>query len=438
MPAIVPNRYPLDYSGNSAENFIENEAVTLTPGAFRAFSPLYSPFFKKNIHIVDSITGVPLQPTQYECHSLVASATAIAGAGNELYAVVVIKDEAISNSLTVDYQTVGGHYTTNYEALLVLISNLLGSNQIGNSDPVAWNTLSHLPDGFPENLHLHSLGATVGWEYLANALEKLKASILLGDQISKSFVLSYIDQAIAESAAMRATFTAPGTAFGDHVNGEANPHNVTKAQLELDFVENYPVATLAEAYAGEATNRYVTADQVLAVVRDAINLGMDSHIADRTNVHLVNKAQVGLALVQNYPVAEASELDTPVSGTPSYVTTHVAAAWLQAFFATLNSGNESAITALDTNSLSALVAAQAAQSEATAAHDAVTQAQTTIASAITTAGQALTVANQNVVDAQNAESAAMQLIQVYLSPALVATETAAYSRGFTDGVASMQ
>lgn len=435
MPTIVPNRYPLDYSGTLASNLIENEVVQLQPGPFRVFSPLYSPYFQKNIVIVDSATGLTLQPTQYSCRSLVGSVSAISGMGNDVYSIVVILDEAVSNSLTVDYQSVGGHYTTGYESLLGMIDNLLNTNQ-GSGDPMAWSALSNLPEGFTENLHLHTVGATTGWEYLAAALEKLKNAILMGDQLSKQFVLSYIDQAVQASIAMRTAATLAGTPFGDHILDQNNPHNITKQQLSLDLVENYATATLAQAYEGTAPNLYVTADQVRAVVLDQINLGMDAHIANQANPHAVTKTQVGLSNIMNYPVASASDLTTPVTNTPKYVTNIAAAAWLSSYFTALNSGNASAISTMNANSLAALTAAQDALAEATAASTAVAASTTSIAASTVVASNALTTANQNTVDAQNAESAAQQLIQDYLAPALVATESAAYARGFADGVAS--
>ncbi len=436
MPSIVPNRYSLDYSGTSASNLIENESVTLQTGPFRAFSPLYSPYFKKNISIVDSASGLILSEEQYVCQSLVASASAIAGIGNDVYSIVVILDEAVSSSLVVTYQTVGGPYTTGYESLLNMINNLIGGTQVGNTDPLAWESVNKLPAGFPENLHLHTLGNTTGWEFLVAALEKLRNAILLGDQLNKNFVLSYIDDAIIQSAAVRAQATEPGTPFGDHISDDGNPHNTTKESLGLGLVENYATATLQEAFDGSASNLYVTADQVRAVVLDSINLGMDAHILDTNNPHVVTKAQVGLSNVLNYGVAVSNDLDFPADGTLKYVTNTVAAQWLHDYFLDLNSGNASSITTLNDNSLAAIVLAQSALDAANASQTTVDTGGASIIAAIAVAEQALDTATQNAVNAQNSTNAAQQLILTYLSPAITAAESAAYSRGFADGVAS--
>jgi hypothetical protein len=235
MPAIIPNRYPLDYTGVAESNLIQGELVQLTDGAYRAFSPLYSPFFKKNIQITDNANGQILQSSQYKCLCIVASASAIAGAGNEVYSIVVIVDSSVSNNLSAVYQTVGGYYTTGYESILQMVTNLFTTNQIANNDPVDWNILENLPQGFSENLHLHSLGSTAGWEFLAASLEKLRLALLLGDQTSKSFVLSYIVQALAQAVTMRDNIAATDTPFGDHVHDTSNPHNVTKRPSRFEL-----------------------------------------------------------------------------------------------------------------------------------------------------------------------------------------------------------
>lgn len=437
MATVVPNRYPVDYSGVAPSNLVENEHVTLQSGEFRVFSPLYSPFFKKNIVIVDAASGLTLAPNQFACKCIGATASAIAGAGNEVYSVVVILDEEVGNQLTYSYQTVGGAYTTGYEALAAMISNLLTTNQISNNDPVDFGTVQHLPEGYRQNLHLHALGATAGWEFIASELEKIRHAILLGDQTTKTFVLSYIANALAESQQLREDLAEPGTPFGDHVANVGNPHNLTKAQVDLGNVQNYATATLPQALEGTRDDLYVTASQVAAVVQNVLDLGVDAHILDMNNPHGDDKSTIGLPLLQNYGVAVLADMQTPVSGTPKYVTNLVAAEFLADMFDSLNSENQGIIDGLLAQAATAVSSAQAALAGANTASASVASAAATIAAASTQADQALASSNQNTVNVQNSESAAIQLIQEYAVEAIVLAETQGYSRGFADGQASM-
>ena len=101
-----------------------------------------------------------------------------------------------------------------------------------------------------------------------------------------------------------------GGAITAHVNRTDNPHDTTKAQVGLGAVENYGVATNAEAIDGTATDRYMTPANTKAVV-DSLTNGLttvfDTHVNNTSNPHAVTKAQVGLDAVENYGVATDQE-----------------------------------------------------------------------------------------------------------------------------------
>ena len=48
----------------------------------------------------------------------------------------------------------------------------------------------------------------------------------------------------------------------DHSNKKNNPHSVTKSQVGLGSVQNYGIATKAEAESGSANNKYITPDKI--------------------------------------------------------------------------------------------------------------------------------------------------------------------------------
>ena len=90
-----------------------------------------------------------------------------------------------------------------------------------------------------------------------------------------------------------------GDAFTAHVNNMSNPHNTTKAQVGLSLVANYDVATLAEAQAGTATNKYMTPQLTKAAITQAVGTGLQSHLTDYNNPHRTTAAQVGLGNIPN-------------------------------------------------------------------------------------------------------------------------------------------
>ena len=429
--SITRSIYPLDYTGYLSSNLIDNESVTLLAQSFRAFTPIYAPFFGNTIKIKDLTTDQFLTKTQFQLYNLVSAPTAISGATNPLYSVIIILDSTVSANLEVTYQTVGGDYCVGYDSLVTLINDL-----ISNPRPITWNNVANLPVSFPENFHLHSLGDTVGWEFLSSELEQLRMAILAGDQIKKDFVLTYIDNAITSLNAAQAALTTGNTPFATHVSNTSNPHNVTAAQIGLGNVQNYQTATNAQALAGTVGNLYVTASQVSNIVQNAVDLGMDAHVLNTSNPHNVTAAQVGLGNLQNYGVATLSDLQTPVSGTPKYVINTTLGSYLTAYFNAQTSNINAGLATLTNNVATAANNATAALTAANGANTAANNAVSAINGAVTASTNALAAATANVTAAAGAATAAQTLLNAYTAEAVTAAQIAYYSKGYTDGHAA--
>lgn len=431
MSSTNPNRYQVDYTGSLAANLVKNEAVTLTSRAVRVFAPANAPYYKDSMVIRDITTGDTLTSAQWSAYYLVSAPSAMTELGKEVYAIVIITDQSVSNNLSITYQTVGGDYVTGYDNLVQLLKACTEDTR-----PVTWNNVLNVSGGFTPNLHLHSVSDTFGWEYLATYLEQLKLAILLGDNLRKDAVLAYIDNALIASDAFAASQLSSASVFGQHVTSTNNPHNVTAAQLNLGNVMNYPVANTSELNAGTASNRYVTVDQVAQVVRNAVNLGMDAHIARLDNPHAVTPAQVGLGNVLNYGVALLSDLNAPSVGNPKYVINTTVSTYIQNFFNTQKTGFDTQFAAMDTRITSVSTQAQAAvtgsQTAQTSAQTAISQSQAASAAAQT----AVDIANQNKQSMNNALSTVTTQFNSYVTQAVTAARDAGYASGYAAGLAA--
>lgn len=107
-----------------------------------------------------------------------------------------------------------------------------------------------------------------------------------------------------------------------HSADTTNPHAVTKAQVGLGLVENYSMSSLYEAAQGVATNLYMTPEGVKEALTSFImsqSKALNLHVSSRENPHSVTKAQVGLGSVDDYPIA--TDLEAMVgASTSSYIT----------------------------------------------------------------------------------------------------------------------
>lgn len=301
--ATLPYRYPVDYTGVSPDNTIIDEPHQPTRRKVRCIAPMYAPFFADSMKVYDGVNPTPLTPgTQYKVMNIIPLPTAMADNGKEVYALIAILDESVGDNIKLDYQTIGGDYVQSYEAALNLLEALTNDNR-----PAAWPNIIGKPQVYPPALHLHAVGDAIGWEYVAVAVQQVREAIINGDAVDHDAILTYLD---AQTAALTGLINAQSTAghaFGDHLANTNNPHSTTKAQVGLGLVQNFAVATEAEATAGTAINKYMTPYLVGKAVENVNGVSLGNHPNDMNNPHQTNKAQVGLGNVQNYPMATDAE-----------------------------------------------------------------------------------------------------------------------------------
>lgn len=106
-----------------------------------------------------------------------------------------------------------------------------------------------------------------------------------------------------------------GNAFSQHIADSNNPHGVTRTQIGLGNVQDYPIATQEEAQTATANNRYMTPLRTMQLVTQFVTTELDGHATRIDNPHQVTKAQIGLGSVQNFGIASTNDATTGVSNT---------------------------------------------------------------------------------------------------------------------------
>jgi hypothetical protein len=92
-----------------------------------------------------------------------------------------------------------------------------------------------------------------------------------------------------------------------HMADKSNPHGVDKTQIGLGLVQNYGMATLAQAGEGTSQILYVTPAGVTKRIEAMVLPSLNGHISDANNPHGTTKTQVGLGNVDNYKTATPAE-----------------------------------------------------------------------------------------------------------------------------------
>jgi hypothetical protein len=166
-------RYAFDPTGQNTDNFVDSEAHTLPVRRVRALAPKYGPFYGKTVKLVEASTGrVLTYGTHYSLGELLPTATQKVGQG--IYSIIVVTDAAVLSDILVSYQTIGGDFSYSPEALISMLTMRL--NPATNT--VNWADVIGKPDQYIPAKHLHDVGDVFGFEYVVEAINRVKEALL--------------------------------------------------------------------------------------------------------------------------------------------------------------------------------------------------------------------------------------------------------------------
>jgi hypothetical protein len=268
--------YPFDPTGSATTNAVANERHVLSPPAWTDFYfivPKYAPYFRDSLRAIHRPSGKLLvEGVDYHCTHYFHAASH--GVARRVYGSITMLDKTLTGVIEISYQTIGGDWILDASADLSRLTNTQLNPRI-----TTWEQVVDVPYQFPPIDHEWNLEDLKGVEAILPILESMT-------------------EAIRESA---------GSDFALHINDKANPHSVTKAQVGLDQVQNLPLANIAEAQAGAVNTRYMTPVRTKNLIDFYVLPLLDAHKTDLNNPHSTTKAQVGLGSVQNYGMATEAE-----------------------------------------------------------------------------------------------------------------------------------
>lgn len=216
----------------------------------------------------------------------------------EQYICAQLNDEATARTgkevcsvVIITDQSVSREISINYQAVggvyALSVDALIQMIESIDIDerPVSWAMILGKPDLFPPGHHLHDLGDVYGFEYVVLVLEEIRKAILMGDVASHDEIYRAINAGQDE---MLARIKAVRDALTLHVEDSQNPHSVNKEQVGLKDVENYPVASEQEAIEANSTTRYLTPRSIASY--------MANKLKDLDKRYLLNSGQEQLQI----------------------------------------------------------------------------------------------------------------------------------------------
>jgi hypothetical protein len=189
-PVIV--RYPLDPTGINLNNLVQGETHEMVRRKVRAIATIYGAFFSESLKVVDFATQQELiAGTQFIAAEMYELPTQ--RYGKEVCAIILILDESVGDKVSLQYQAVGGEFSSSFTAITQMLEDLaLDERALG------WTAIVDRPTEFPPSHHFHDAGDTYGWESILHALDKVRSAIAAGDRLSHDAIYRYIDNANTE------------------------------------------------------------------------------------------------------------------------------------------------------------------------------------------------------------------------------------------------
>ena len=289
---------PLDLTGDAVTNRVTAELHPIAASGNRAVVTQRGPFFTKNLVVRNANTGQTLVPDQ-DYRPVHMFLEASLRATLEICSVVLVLPACNATEIEIDYSAIGGEYSASVTSIEQMIESLDLDNRT-----VHWGDLLGAPEYFHPTAHLHDIGDLYGFEYVVAALEGVRRAILMGDQAAFDELRRYID---LQDNELRNLIQSGQGQIEEHINRTDNPHNTTKVHVGLGNVQNYGVATQAQAQAATANNVYMTPLRTREAVQSLVGDTINAHVANMNNPHQVTKAQVGLGNVENLGIASVSQ-----------------------------------------------------------------------------------------------------------------------------------
>lgn len=165
--------YELDILGTNPNNFIEREPHALygvneltNNVLVPQLTPFYSNDFKLEYQLPDGSFHPLVEGEDYELtlpwYSLEKET------GKRAYGAARVIRKPTAKLLTVTYRTVGGKYAGKANALKMALADYVWNPRI-----VQFDQITNIQETFPPNEHKHQLENVVGWDKVAEQIEKL-------------------------------------------------------------------------------------------------------------------------------------------------------------------------------------------------------------------------------------------------------------------------
>lgn len=204
--------------------------------------------------------------------------------------------------IVIDNPRVGGRVHVDYQAVGGEYSRLSdGLKQVihtlsRDTRPVQWGSVKGKPASFRAAGHLHGVWEIYGFDPYVEQTLRVIDGLF---RVDRQAIDGMREQAEDKFTAIDTQRAALKAWLEEHKNDFNNPHRVTKAQVGLGLVENHPIATESQARGLALNEYYLTPLRTQQGIDEGFGIDFRSHLADYHNPHHVSPDQVGAYSYRN-------------------------------------------------------------------------------------------------------------------------------------------
>lgn len=170
--------YPFDPVGTAITNKIVGEQQIITTANYRdyhfvvpKFAPYYSESLVISIKTVTNEVKVLVEGIDYQCtHWYIAASRACA---KSIYGSISLMNLQLAGVVTLEYQTIGGIWTIDEQAISQVLADRLHNPRI-----TAWDVVAEQPATFPPIDHEWDLQDLVGATQLVESINRIETAII--------------------------------------------------------------------------------------------------------------------------------------------------------------------------------------------------------------------------------------------------------------------
>lgn len=262
--------YPVDLTGRQPTNYVSLEPhllVEYQDVPVRVFQLNHGGFYTRDLKIRDD-SGRELRSHQ----DYIATFTyedMSHRTGLEVCGVIVITNPAITGIVRVSAQMVGGDLAFTLDAQEQVIDHITAHP----TDPITWAGIVGEARQYGPGELQAELWERVGYQAVNTSLEDMARALKDGNQ---ERLMDYRELARTQYQAFLDLF---GSQLSDHVADLDNPHQVTKTQVGLGLVEDYPFSTEAQARSGTQVESYLTPLSTAQAIDEYVTQPLHAHVA---------------------------------------------------------------------------------------------------------------------------------------------------------------